>query len=174
MKKTIKGQQIDQIKIDFVKLCAAVAAKLPVEAIESPIRTPDASFARFLVMNYFRQTTKFSFAVIGTETFNKDHSTVSYAVKKCQDLEDIQDKQFIEMKTEFYKLINTQNMKQLLEEAERREALRTAKSDEKKKQLDDLHRYVRTYRKAIAKLIRTEEKPPSKRDFDLLNHILNY
>ena len=174
MKKVQTEQLIDKDKIKFVKLCAAIAAGLPVEAIESPLRTPETALARFLVMNYFKQTTDFALAVIGTETFDKDHSTVDYAIKQCKNLEDSNDELFVKMKTEFYKLINFETMEQLLKEAERREQERAKQSEEKAEELKKLHDYIRTYRKVVAKLIRTEQKPPSERDFALLDHILKY
>lgn len=156
-----KEQTIDKNEIYFVKFCAAMAAQITLEQLNAVSKKGRIPIARFLVMNHFYKKNRFALETIGRQTFNKDHSTVFYAIKRLKGFEDVKDSIYLPIKKEFDSLIKFENMKQLIEEADRRQKIRNANDKEAKEKLKHLQNYVRKYHKVCAKLIRTEEKPPT-------------
>jgi len=65
-------------------------------------------------------------------------------------------------------------METLLIECEKRDDEKNKADKDRIHRMHSLQKYNRSYKKVIVKLIRTEDKMPTKRDFALIDHILNY
>jgi len=167
-------RQIDFRILKRTILCGALASGLDVEELKSKTRKPEAVIGRNLVMHVLNVKMFHSFSAIGRETFGMTHASVMHGIKEVKAKEKINDSLFMPIKKEFDRLINITNMDQLLEECARREEQKIISEEEKRRQIKELHSYIRKYKKCVSKLIRTEEKLPSKRDFDLLEHILSH
>ncbi len=172
----MRSEPISPAEIQFITRCASIAAGVSIKNMNRRTRVFEVVIARSLVYYYFRHKMKGHNCVHSLQTvskiFNQNHATVLNSVRLINNLIDISDKDVIRMKSKFDESLKF--MKQLLEEAELRQKERDESDAERKKEAKVLKTYQRNYRKVVSKLIRTVERPPTQRDFDLLDHILNH
>lgn len=162
--------------IKFVKRCAAEAVGITLEFMEAPTRKRKAVVSRQLVMYYFRKTNpKFevSLAEIGA-IFKKDHATALHSFNSIAGLKEQHDEETYKAKELFLYLVNLKTMDELIKECEKRDKKKGIQDRAKEEKLNNLKKYSALYKKTVVKLIRTEDEPPTERDFKLLEHILEY
>ena len=177
-------EKVDVFFFNFLMECSALVTGISRTAIMKEDRHMLPLIARGLVMHHLRSYTyvnargneveKFSYRAIA-EMFDKTHATAMNAVRVINDLVETGDPNVCIWKDDFDRLTKKyNNMNQLIEEARRRQQIKDDEAKvliERNKVVDE---YRRQYNKVVAKLIRTNERPPSQRDFDLLDHIMNY
>lgn len=162
--------------IKFVKNCAAEAVGTTVEFMEAPTRKRQSVIARQLVMYFFRKSnSKFEVSLreIG-EIFGKDHATALHAYKQIKQLTKQTYEEAYLAKELFLYYVSFNNQKALNDEINRRDRIRTIEDIAVEKKMKNLQKYSSLYKKAVIKMIRTEDEPPTERDFNLLEHIIEF
>jgi len=107
------------------------------------------------------------------DIFVKDHATVNHSFEVVENITLKGDDTLYLAKQEFIDLVKNYDMETLMLECERRDEEKNKKDVNRIHKMNSLEKYNRLYKKVVVKLIRTEEKLPSKKDFTLLEHVLN-
>jgi len=167
---------ITKAMTEFIKRCAAEANETSVEFMMSASRKRKAAISRQLVLWYFRTNCpefKVGLAEIGA-LVGKDHATTLHSKRVVDSVTEKSDEQLFKAKSRFIFLTENFNMETLLIECEKRDDEKNSHDKDRIHKLNSLNKYNRAYKKVIVKLIRTEDKLPTKRDFALIEHILNH
>jgi len=168
-------KEIKKSDIQFITKCAIEAAGTTEQFMMSQSRKRKAVIARQLFMWHFRTECHkdISLSEIG-DLLNKDHATVYHSKEVVDNVTLKADDQLFEAKQKFIFLKTNFTMETLLIECEKRDDEKNKADKDRIHRMHSLQKYNRSYKKVIVKLIRTEDKMPTKRDFALIDHILNY
>lgn len=93
------------VPIGLIKIWAAKACGVTVEAIESKSRKREKVLARMVAMTYIRKNTSLSLSSIGELFGNKNHASVLHSIRKFDDLLDINDIVLLDVVEKFNKQI---------------------------------------------------------------------